>query len=89
MSDKNNNACEMTETQKNIYRQKIDMAMAGTDTTKKRRSAIAIMGSLIGSYFNMYDWNNGSVISMILLILILLLSMITGEFSDKEGDSYD
>lgn len=38
----------MTETQKNIYRQKIDMAMAGTDTTKKRRSAIAIMGSLIG-----------------------------------------
>ena len=48
-----------------------------------------IMGSLIGSYFNMYDWNNGSVISMILLILILLLSMITGEFSDKEGDSYD
>ena len=48
MSDKNNNAREMTETQKNIYRQKIDMAMAGTDTTKKRRSAIAIMGSLIG-----------------------------------------
>lgn len=48
MSDKNNNAREMTETQKNIYRQKIDMAMAGTDTTKKRRSAIVIMGSLIG-----------------------------------------
>lgn len=48
-----------------------------------------IMGSLVGSYFNMYDWNNGSVISMILLILILLLSMITGEFSDKEEDSYD
>lgn len=48
MSDKNNNAREMTETQKNIYRQKIDMAMAGTDTVKKRRSAIAIMGSLIG-----------------------------------------
>ena len=48
MSDKNNNAREMTETQKNIYRQKTDMAMAGTDTVKKRRSAIAIMGSLIG-----------------------------------------
>ena len=45
MSDKNNNA---RETQKNIYRQKTDMAMAGTDTVKKRRSAIAIMGSLIG-----------------------------------------
>ena len=38
----------MAETQKNIYKQKTDMAMAGTDTEKKRRSAIAIMGSLIG-----------------------------------------
>lgn len=46
MSD--NNAREMAETQKNIYRQKTDMAMAGTDTAKKRRSAIAIMRSLIG-----------------------------------------
>lgn len=43
-----------------------------------------IMGSLVGSYFNMYDWNNGSVISMILLILIFILSIITGEFTDKE-----
>ena len=48
MSDKNNNARETAESQKNIYRQKTDMAMAGTDTVKKRRSAIAIMGSLIG-----------------------------------------
>ena len=48
-----------------------------------------IMGSLVGSYFNMYDWNNGSVISMILLILILFLSMLTGEFSDKEENAYD
>ena len=24
-----------------------------------------IMGSLIGSYFNIYDWNNGSMISLI------------------------
>ena len=46
MSD--NNAREIAETQKNIYRQKTDMAMAGTDTAKKRRSAIAIMRSLIG-----------------------------------------
>ena len=43
-----------------------------------------IMGSLVGSYFNMYDWNNGSVISMILLILIFILSILTGEFTDKE-----
>ena len=48
MSDKNNNAREMAETQKNIYKQKTDMAMAGTDAEKKRRSTIAIMGSLIG-----------------------------------------
>lgn len=48
MSDKNNNARGTAESQKNIYRQKTDMAMAGTDTVKKRRSAIAIMGSLIG-----------------------------------------
>ena len=47
-----------------------------------------IMGSLVGSYFNMYDWNNGSVISMILLILIFILSIITGEFTEKE-DSYE
>ena len=48
MSDKNNNARGTAESQKSIYRQKTDMAMAGTDTLKKRRSAIAIMGSLIG-----------------------------------------
>lgn len=47
-----------------------------------------IMGSLVGSYFNMYDWNNGSVISMILLILIFILSFITGEFTESE-DSYE
>lgn len=47
-----------------------------------------IMGSLVGSYFNMYDWNNGSVISMILLILIFILSFLTGEFTEKE-DSYE
>lgn len=28
-----------------------------------------IMGSLIGSYFNAYDWHNGSVISVILLFV--------------------
>lgn len=45
-----------------------------------------IMGSLIGSYFSVYDWNNGSVISVILLMIILLLSYFAGEFgSDKEG----
>ena len=32
-----------------------------------------IMGSLIGSYFAAYDWNNGSMISLILLIIIFII----------------
>ena len=35
-----------------------------------------IMGSLIGSYFNAYDWHNGSMISTILLLLIVLFTML-------------
>lgn len=42
-----------------------------------------IMGSLIGSYFNFYDWNNGSMISTILLLMIVLLSWISGRFGDS------
>ena len=42
-----------------------------------------IMGSLIGSYFNTYDWNNGSVISAILLMLIGLLTIATGRIAEK------
>ena len=37
-----------------------------------------IMGSLIGSYFNIYDWNNGSMISLILFAVICIVSIITG-----------
>lgn len=36
-----------------------------------------IMGSLIGSYFNSYDWNNGSLVSAILLMFIGLITIIT------------
>ncbi|MCI6857916.1 MAG: ABC transporter permease [Eubacterium sp.] len=43
-----------------------------------------IMGSLIGSYFSMYDWHNGSVISMILLLIILISSVASGEFKTRE-----
>ena len=43
-----------------------------------------IMGSLIGSYFSSYDWHNGSVISIILLIIIFLINMITEKFGDKD-----
>lgn len=36
-----------------------------------------IMGSLIGSYFNIYDWNNGSMISLILFGVICIVSLFT------------
>ena len=41
-----------------------------------------IMGSLIGSYFNIYDWHNGSLIAVILLFLVFIITFISGEFSD-------
>lgn len=44
-----------------------------------------IMGSLIGSYFSSYDWNNGSVISAILLMLIGFFTLFTGRMvGEKE-----
>ena len=46
-----------------------------------------IMGSLIGSYFNSYDWHNGSMISIILLIIIFIVTLVTNRFSDKDSNS--
>ncbi|MGN0807583.1 MAG: ABC transporter permease [Candidatus Coproplasma sp.] len=46
-----------------------------------------IMGSLIGSYFSAYDWHNGSMISLILLGIILVVTLITNRFGDKDGSS--
>ena len=40
-----------------------------------------IMGSLIGSYFNSYDWNNGSIISAILLMMIGIFTILTNHLS--------
>ena len=45
-----------------------------------------IMGSLIGSYFNAYDWHNGSVISVILLIMIFAVTVISDRFTGKEQE---
>lgn len=45
-----------------------------------------IMGSLIGSYFSAYDWNNGSIISIILLVIILGITMITNRSGGGEND---
>lgn len=41
-----------------------------------------IMGSLIGSYFAAYDWHNGSMISLILLVIILIFTLVTNRYSD-------
>ena len=46
-----------------------------------------IMGSLIGSYFSAYDWHNGSMISLVLLIIIFIVTLVTNRFSDKDSDS--
>jgi len=46
-----------------------------------------IMGSLIGSYFSSYDWNNGSIISAILLILIGLFTVITNRIAEGADSS--
>lgn len=45
-----------------------------------------IMGSLIGSYFSSYDWHNGSVISIILLIIIGVSTVLSNRFTDGEDD---
>lgn len=44
-----------------------------------------IMGSLIGSYFSAYDWHNGSVISIILLMIILGVTVISNKFTESDG----
>ena len=50
-----------------------------------------IMGSLIGSYFNAYDWHNGSMISFILLLFIFgiyaISSRATGQQTIQRGGS--
>lgn len=43
-----------------------------------------IMGSLIGSYFNSYDWNKGSMVSMILLLFIFVLAVFAERYSVDE-----
>lgn len=44
-----------------------------------------IMGSLIGSYFSAYDWHNGSMISLVLLVIIFFVTLVTNRFSDKDA----
>ncbi len=44
-----------------------------------------IMGSLIGSYFSAYDWHNGSMIALVLLLIILIFTLITDRYSDEDA----
>ena len=44
-----------------------------------------IMGSLIGSYFSAYDWHNGSMIALILLLIILVFTLVTDRYSDDSA----
>ena len=46
-----------------------------------------VMGSLIGSYFSAYDWHNGSMISIVLLVIIFIVTLVTNRFSDKDSDA--
>ncbi len=45
-----------------------------------------IMGSLIGSYFSAYDWHNGSMISLVLLVIILIFTMFTSKYDAETGN---
>ena len=44
-----------------------------------------IMGSLIGSYFAAYNWNGGSMIALILLAIICLFTLLTGDDGEEDA----
>lgn len=44
-----------------------------------------IMGSLIGSYFNTYDWHSGSMVSVILLLLIFCFYGVSSRLADQQN----
>lgn len=43
-----------------------------------------IMGSLIGSFFSAYDWHNGSMIALILLLIILVFTLVTDRYAEED-----
>ena len=43
-----------------------------------------IMGSLIGSYFNSYNWHAGSMIALVLLLIICLFTFFSGSLRDDK-----
>ena len=46
-----------------------------------------IMGSLIGSYFSAYDWHNGSMIALVLLLIILIFTLFTNRYEEDGSKS--
>lgn len=44
-----------------------------------------IMGSLIGSYFNTYDWHSGSMVSVILLLLIFCFYGVSSRLAHQQN----
>ena len=44
-----------------------------------------IMGSLIGSYFNAYNWHGGSMIALVLLGIICVFTLVTNGKEDTEA----
>ncbi len=44
-----------------------------------------IMGSLIGSYFAAYNWHGGSMIALILLAIICLSTLLTGNAGEENA----
>ena len=44
------------------------------------------MGSLIGSYFSAYDWHNGSVISLVLLMIIGIITWLSNQVTRFEPE---
>ena len=46
-----------------------------------------IMGSLIGAYFSAYDWHNGSMIALVLLVIILVFTLFTNRYADQDAGS--
>lgn len=46
-----------------------------------------IMGSLIGSYFSAYNWNAGSMIALILLLIICIFTLATNKTTNEDANS--
>lgn len=44
-----------------------------------------IMGSLIGSYFSAYNWNRGSMISIVLLVIVFAATLLTNRFTEADS----